>query len=188
MSTGGIFILQTNSDSEKFSIPETKVSADEVIPGLWIGNEEASQSRDFLKKANISAIVNATKYIPNKYPLEIDYYQISINDPGFIPFNNLYDFDQEDNMIMLKNLPFVVDFIHKHLQQKQNVLVHCRAGIQRSATVVLAYLITYVYRCGTKRERLRKSLRRLLESRPISFYGGKKINFGPAIGRYIIDL
>src|SRR6185437_8475909 len=112
MSTGGIFILQTNG--EKMSNPIKKnqeISANEIIPGLWLGNEESSQNENFIKKAKISVIVNVTKHIPCKWSRSnIGYYQIPVNDPG--PGAEL---DQEDNQVMIRELPFVLEYINLNL-------------------------------------------------------------------------
>lgn len=35
----------------------------------------------------------------------------------------------------------VNQFIHLHIQEGHNVLVHCTLGVSRSATVLMAYLI-----------------------------------------------
>ena len=37
----------------------------------------------------------------------------------------------------------VADFIETHIQANQNVLVHCMAGVSRSSTFTLCYLIKY---------------------------------------------
>lgn len=40
-------------------------------------------------------------------------------------------------------LPKLVDFIHEGLANNEGVLVHCYAGMSRSASVVIAYLMKY---------------------------------------------
>lgn len=45
--------------------------------------------------------------------------------------------------LMMDALPQVVQRIHLEITQKKNVLVHCLAGRQRSASVVAAYLIAH---------------------------------------------
>jgi len=34
------------------------------------------------------------------------------------------------------------DFIHEHRSQGKNILVHCAAGVSRSSTIVIGYLMT----------------------------------------------
>jgi protein-tyrosine phosphatase len=163
------------------------ISVNEIVPGLWLGNEEASQSDEFLKKANIGVIVNATKHIPCKWKkahfVNVDYYRVPVNDPG--PTSDL---DQEDNKIMLSHLPHVVKYININLKSNKNVLVHCHAGIQRSAAIVLAYLMAHYYVTGHKKDRLQKSLRHIMQNRPVVFYEGTVMSFRPAVTQYIIDI
>jgi protein-tyrosine phosphatase len=56
--------------------------------------------------------------------------------------------------------PEATEFIHNQLVQERPVLVHCRAGVSRSATVVLAYLVEY---CGYS---LRDAFTMTLQRRP----------------------
>lgn len=158
------------------------VSVNEIIPNLWLGNMEASQNEKFMKKNNIQLIVNATDILPCEFK-NIKYVRISINDPG--PTN---DKDQIDNVILLRQLPDIVNLIHDHLIKGRPVFVHCRAGIQRSASVVLCYLMTYIYRQYDKNENLKYSLRHLIKNRPVAFYGGKNVSFKPAISQYLLSL
>jgi len=38
--------------------------ANEIVPGLWLGNKHASQDRGFLDTKKIGAIFNCTKDLP----------------------------------------------------------------------------------------------------------------------------
>ncbi|KAH6842907.1 protein-tyrosine phosphatase-like protein [Chaetomium sp. MPI-CAGE-AT-0009] len=44
---------------------------------------------------------------------------------------------------LLGRMPDICDFIHqmRHGEERHNVLVHCRKGISRSATIIVAYLM-----------------------------------------------
>ena len=42
-------------------------SAHQILPNLWIGNENAARDIGFLRKNKITSIVNASKRIPNFY-------------------------------------------------------------------------------------------------------------------------
>src|ERR1700678_1003123 len=113
------------------------ISVNEIIPGIWVGDEESSRNIEFIKKANIKVIINATRNIPCTWEKNnIEYYRLSVNDPG--PNT---DIDKPDNMTMLNHIPFVLNFININHTKGNNILIHCHAGIQRSATIMLIYLI-----------------------------------------------
>jgi len=103
--------------------------AKEIIPGLWIGSEGDSQSRSFFRQHNIGLIVNCSKTIPFKSTTGIDEYRVPIDD------------DPRDNATLVNHLPVVVRTIDAVLSRGKSVLVHCRAGMQRSASVVAAYIM-----------------------------------------------
>lgn len=42
---------------------------------------------------------------------------------------------------IINHLDEAIAWIHQHRKDKYNVLVHCHAGVSRSATIVIAYLI-----------------------------------------------
>ncbi|XP_050305139.1 dual specificity protein phosphatase 19 [Anthonomus grandis grandis] len=46
-----------------------------------------------------------------------------------------------DNANLLDILPKCLDFIESSLNRRENLLVHCNAGVSRSASVVIAYLV-----------------------------------------------
>jgi hypothetical protein len=51
------------------------------------------------------------------------------------------DRTHESNMVLYNSFPFVCQWIKQHLDNGQPVVVHCRAGQQRSAGVMAAYLM-----------------------------------------------
>ena len=63
-----------------------------------------------------------------------------------------YDIEDVKRVLAKDNLDFPLNnyfkeclaFIHKYRSQNKNVLVHCGAGISRSTTIVLAYLIQHL--------------------------------------------
>ena len=61
--------------------------------------------------------------------------QVDINDDG----------QNEATEGMRRDLQFCVNYIAINLMQNKKVLVHCSQGVSRSATIVLAFLIT---KCG----------------------------------------
>lgn len=63
-----------------------------------------------------------------------------------VPKNTGIDYKQiklADTPTALINKHFreAIDFIEGHIREGRNVLVHCRVGMSRSATLVIAYLM-----------------------------------------------
>jgi hypothetical protein len=108
------------------------MTANEIIPNLWLGNIKDSQDTLFIKSMDI--IINCTKDLPFQDDTKICI-RISIEDNlEAIEIANLY-----------KYLDKVSSYINKHLMSGNTILVHCFAGKQRSASIVCAYLMRY---CG----------------------------------------
>ncbi len=82
-------------------------------------------------KEGITHIINVTKNIPfyheNSNRIKIEYSRVSVNDSCDQDIKKYFD---ETNK-----------FIEKVKKQNGKVLVHCQAGISRSSTIVIAYLM-----------------------------------------------
>lgn len=101
----------------------------EVLPHLYLGNAKNSADIDCLYKNNIRYILNVTPNVPNTFrDMEaFKYMQIPINDHWS---QNLGSFFND-----------AIAFIDEARAKKCGVLVHCLAGISRSVTVTVAYLM-----------------------------------------------
>lgn len=142
--------------------------ATQIVPGLWLGNQASSQSTAFLHENNISAIVNCSKNIPNSFG-NITYYRVPVDDHG--PYIDEY---AEYNIEKLRKLlPETIKILDYHLGRNESVLVHCHAGAQRSATVVINYLLHRSAR-GTKYPEVKEFV---VKKRPVVYYGGRRNNF-----------
>lgn len=102
-----------------------------ILPGLWLGNGKASMDEEFLKKNNIKVIFNCTKDLPFHSSVR-KRYRVPVND-------NLKQ--EEIRNLELWSFEIVYKLSREH--KKHNVLVHCYAGMQRSAAVVAMYLIAH---------------------------------------------
>ena len=112
--------------------------ATEIIPGLWIGNHIIANNYDFYKQKKISLVINCTKdlnFVSSEKHNSIQLRNIRI------PVDD--DLSSEQTDLLYKYLSKITLYIHQSLSKYKNILVHCYAGQQRSATVVCAYLMRY---------------------------------------------
>lgn len=118
-----------------------------VIDHLFIGNID-SINPHVLKQYNIKAIVSIVgDEVKVMYPSDTNFIRIGL-------------LDHESQNIEPWLEPGY-HFINSHRLSKKNVLVHCQAGVSRSATMVLYYLMKHF------RVPLRIALGHLREKRPI---------------------
>lgn len=152
---------------------DTNAHINEILPGIFIGNESAARSRETLYKYNIGAVVNCTPDVPNTLCSEIEYMRLTVDD----------SLEQADLIKMARYMPFAVSFIRKnHYLEGKNVLVHCHAGMQRSAIIVAAYLVTYY------NTNINQAIQAIVAKRRICFFGGKHINFLQSLQAYARNL
>ncbi len=101
---------------------------DKIIARLYLGNDVVAQNLSLLKEKKITHILNLTTNVPNKFEPDIVYKKIIM-------------FDTESQNIR-QHFDESFQFIDESLRNKNNaVLVHCNAGISRSSSFVIAYLI-----------------------------------------------
>ena len=144
-----------------FVLP-TGENANLILPNLWLGNAKAARDEDFLKQNNIFTVFNCSKDIPF-HPLAKRCYRVPVDD-------NL----RQDEIRNLELWSFeIIAKLCKEIKAGHTVLVHCAAGMQRSAAVVAMYLI------ATQRISSEEAMAYIREKRPIAFM--PMANFHPAI-------
>ncbi|CDQ66915.1 unnamed protein product [Oncorhynchus mykiss] len=118
----------TDSDGSPLSNPQPSFPV-EILPHLYLGCAKDSTNLDILEEFGIKYILNVTPNLPNMFENagEFKYKQIPISDHWS---QNLSQF-----------FPEAISFIDEARSQKCGVLVHCLAGISRSVTVTVAYLM-----------------------------------------------
>uniref|UniRef100_A0A8C9JJZ1 Dual specificity phosphatase 7 n=1 Tax=Panthera tigris altaica TaxID=74533 RepID=A0A8C9JJZ1_PANTA len=143
LGLGGLRISSDCSDGESDrELPSSATESDgspvpssqpafpvQILPYLYLGCAKDSTNLDVLGKYGIKYILNVTPNLPNAFEHggEFTYKQIPISDHWS---QNLSQF-----------FPEAISFIDEARSKKCGVLVHCLAGISRSVTVTVAYLM-----------------------------------------------
>ena len=91
-----------------------------------LGNAKDAENKELLNEAGITHIINVTPDIPNYHVGSFEYYRVGVKDA--------------DNEDIEKYFNQTTEFIEEAKFKNGKVLVHCQAGISRSATIVIAYL------------------------------------------------
>jgi protein-tyrosine phosphatase len=99
---------------------------------LFLTNYKGAENREGVLKLGVTHIVSVGTEFVGDHPLAdagVKYWQTEVTD------------DEEQADVMKQALDQAVDFIKRALKGGGKVLVHCAAGISRSTTVVLAFLM-----------------------------------------------
>lgn len=118
-----------SSDCEGTSLHNFNEAPVEIIPGLFLGNAMHSCDARALQKYNIKFVLNVTKDLPNVFEASGDIHYLQI------PITDHYSQD------LATHFPAAIHFIEEARSKNAAVLVHCLAGVSRSVTVTLAYLM-----------------------------------------------
>uniref|UniRef100_A0A6C0IW15 Tyrosine specific protein phosphatases domain-containing protein n=1 Tax=viral metagenome TaxID=1070528 RepID=A0A6C0IW15_9ZZZZ len=132
---------------------------------IYLGNINISQDKSFLEKNSIDVVVNCSKDIPfltNK----TKNYRIAVDD----------NLSHSSIIIMFRYLKNLIPIINHHLLNNKTILIHCRAGMQRSATF-LSGLLMYNLKISKN-----KSIAMIKKKRKIAFL--PYLNFNLAINEY----
>ena len=107
-------------------------NANEIIPRVWLGNRFAAWDPEWLKQNNITVVFNCTKDLHFAEGVNTKKYRVPVDD-------NLKA--EEINNMTLWSPEIAYKVTHEY-NQGNNILIHCAAGMQRSAAVLTMFLIT----------------------------------------------
>ncbi|CAJ1058523.1 protein phosphatase Slingshot homolog 3 isoform X1 [Xyrichtys novacula] len=96
-----------------------------IFDYLYLGSEWNAANFEELQKNNVGYILNVTREIDNFFPESFTYMNIRV-----------YDVESTD---LLAHWPDTYNFINSARKSGQAVLVHCKMGVSRSASTVIAY-------------------------------------------------
>lgn len=122
----------------------------EIMPYMYLGGERnAHNHKELTYRTHVGFVLNASWEVANFFPDQLEYLHL--------PFQDFKD----QRGAMAKELNRTVDFIDRARAHGSRVLVHCVAGISRSSTIVIHYLM--------RREgwTLEKAYTHVLKRRPI---------------------
>jgi protein-tyrosine phosphatase len=104
---------------------------DMILPNIYVGNYNSS-SKENLDKLRINVVLNCSKVLPFNKKQNINI-RLPVTD----------DLTLNSNLIMVRYIVRILPKIKNYHNKKYRILIHCRAGMQRSAAFMAAYLMKY---------------------------------------------
>lgn len=101
----------------------------QILPHLYLGCRRVAANWECLQRENISHVLNVTAHIPNEFEQHFTYKRIAVEDAAHVDLG--------------AHFLGAFDFIEQARQTNKRVLVHCQAGMSRSVTIILAYLMKH---------------------------------------------
>lgn len=124
-------------------------TATQILPFLYLGNERDAANQQRLEDKGITYVLNVTSHIPLYFEKHgVKYKRIPASDSGQ---QNLRQYFEE-----------ALAFIDEAKEAGATILVHCQAGVSRSATITIAYILQHSYMSMTDAYRYVKGKRSII--------------------------
>jgi len=101
----------------------------EIVDNLFLGDIDDVQSLNFIADHNIQLIINAAE---------------EVHVPDYANVSKLINLNWKDSLkqhIPLLTLDELIETINEYLHEGKGVLVNCYAGISRSTTIIIAFVM-----------------------------------------------
>ncbi|CAH2295101.1 phosphatase Slingshot homolog 1 [Pelobates cultripes] len=112
-------------DTEMLQIVGQMDKASLIFDDLYLGSEWNASNLEELRSAGVGYILNVTREIDNFFP-------------GLFAYHNIRVYDEETTDL-LSHWNEAYHFINKAKKNHSKCLVHCKMGVSRSASTVIAY-------------------------------------------------
>ncbi|XP_065173433.1 protein phosphatase Slingshot isoform X2 [Atheta coriaria] len=112
-------------DQEMLTILGQMDAPTEIFDHVYLGSEWNASNYEELQRNGVGHILNVTREIDNFFPGTFDYYNVRV-----------YDDEKTD---LLRHWDNTFKYITNAKREGSKVLVHCKMGVSRSASVVIAY-------------------------------------------------
>jgi len=132
-------------NKEKSKKKRNDWDADEILPRLYLGDYSSTHDKEALSNRHITHILNVTEECPFAYPKDFTHKRIRATDD--FKFDLLAHFDEAHQYI--DRALSTHCWHHSHTKEERNsgptgaILVHCAAGMSRSAAVVISYVMKF---------------------------------------------
>ncbi|KAK6174230.1 hypothetical protein SNE40_017549 [Patella caerulea] len=99
----------------------------EIFPHVYLGDSGHASQKELLKRIGFTAILNVSSNCVNHFPTDFEYMTIRVCDNSTADLSSWFD--------------AAFNFMDSITENDGKVLVHCHAGVSRSVTICLAYLM-----------------------------------------------
>jgi protein-tyrosine phosphatase len=106
----------------------SKSPIDHIVDNIYLGDFRAADNIELLTKMEITHIINCADNIPEQFPTQFNYLPLKLKD----------DKKQDLTEAIQRSL----EFIHQSDVENKKVFIHCKQGVSRSCSIVVAYLIS----------------------------------------------
>lgn len=104
----------------------------EILPRLYLGNGNDARNKEKLTEGGFTHIINVANDVENFYPQDFQYLNLDVGDFG-------------TDAGITRVFPKAFEYLEEHWKNndKSKILIHCAAGMNRSATLYIAAVMHF---------------------------------------------